>query len=305
MEKEDYLKKWLEGTLDDKERVLFEGTETYKSLQRLSNSLRSFRAPEYDVETGYASLGTRLTAKKARVVALRSWLNPLLKAAAVLAAVAAGYLLFLHDPSTVVKTLAGEKTEIILPDSSFVALNAMSRITFHEKSWSKERRVQLHGEAFFQVARGSRFEVVTSAGTISVLGTSFNVVNRTDYFEVVCYEGSVKVESGSDRITLRPNESFRTIDNTASTRNDVPGARMPDWRSGESSFESVPFLHVVREFERQYEVSIAIRNVDTEQLFTGSFTHADISVALKSIASPLNLTYTAEGKKIILASGSE
>lgn len=305
MENEDYLKKWVEGTLDDKERVLFEGTETYKSLERLSNSLHSFKAPEYDMEMGYATLGTWLTAKKGRVISMRSWLNPILKAAAVFVAVVAGYLLFLHDPSTVVKTLAGEKTEVFLPDSSFVALNALSRITFHEKSWSGERRVQLDGEAFFQVARGSRFDVVTPAGTISVLGTAFNVVSRRDYFEVVCYEGSVKVESGSDSMTLRPTESFRKIDNAASERNEVAETSVPDWRRGESSFESIPFRYVVREFEIQYDVSIVTRNVDAEQLFTGSFTHADISLALKSIASPLDLTYTVEGKKIILVSGRE
>lgn len=304
MEKEDYIKKWLEGTLDEKEKALFERTEAYKSLQDLSNSLMSFKAPDYDMDAGYEALNARISAKKGRVVTM-NWLSPLLKAAAVLLALAGSYFLFLHDPSTVIKTLAAEKTEIALPDSSFVALNALSRLAFNEKNWAKERRVELEGEAFFEVAKGSRFDVITSAGTISVLGTAFNVVNRTDYFEVICYEGSVKVESENKIVKLLPKQIFRKINDAGSTGTEKAANNLPDWRRGESSFESVPFRHVMQEFERQYHVSITTRNVDAEQLFTGTFTHSNLSLALKSIAIPLNLTYEVEGKKIILASDSK
>ena len=45
MEKEDYIQKWLEGTLNTEEKALFERTEAYKSLEELSNSLMSFKGP--------------------------------------------------------------------------------------------------------------------------------------------------------------------------------------------------------------------------------------------------------------------
>lgn len=304
MENEDYIKKWLEGTLDEKEKAIFERTDAYKSLQDLSNSLMSFKAPEYDMDAGYEALNARISAKKGRLVTM-NWLSPLLKAAAVLLAIAGSYFLFLHDRSTIIKTFAAEKTEITLPDSSFVALNALSRLAFNEKNWAKERRVELDGEAFFQVAKGSRFDVITSAGTISVLGTAFNVVNRKDYFEVICYEGSVRVESGNETLKLQPKQIFQKISGVGTTGNEKPTNTAPDWRRGESSFESVPFRYVIQEFERQYNVSITTRNVDSEQLFTGTFTHSNLSLALKSIAIPLNLTYEVEGKKIILASDSK
>lgn len=304
MEKEDYIKKWLEGTLDEKEKAVFERTEAYRSLDKLSNSLMSFKAPEYDMDAGYEGLTAQISSKKGRVVTM-SRISPVLKAAAVLVAIAGSYFLFLHDPSTVIKTVAAEKTEITLPDSSFVALNALSRLAFHEKNWAKERRVELDGEAFFEVSRGSRFDVITSSGTISVLGTAFNVVNRKDYFEVICYEGSVKVESGDEIVKLLPKQIFQKISGVGSTGSEKSTNTAPDWRRGESSFESVPFRHVMQEFERQYNVSITTRNVDSEQLFTGTFTHSDLSLALKSIALPLNLTYKVEGKKIILASDSK
>lgn len=304
MEKEDYIKKWLEGTLDENEKALFEKTDAYKFLEKLSNSLMSFKAPDYDTKAGYGGIRATISAKKGKVVTM-TWLSPLLKVAAVLVGIAGSYFLFLHDPSTVIKTLAAEKTEITLPDSSFVALNALSQLAFHEKNWATERRVELNGEAFFQVAKGSRFDVITSAGTISVLGTAFNVVNRKDYFEVICYEGSVRVESGNEIMKLLPKQIFRKINDVGSTGTEKAANNLPDWRRAESSFESIPFRQVMEEFERQYNVSITTRNVDAEQLFTGTFTHSNLSLALKSIAIPLNLTYEVEGKKIILASDSK
>ena len=49
-----------------------------------------------------------------------------------------------------------------------------------ENKWKNERSVNLDGEGFFKVAKGSKFDVETSAGTVSVVGTQFNVKNRKD-----------------------------------------------------------------------------------------------------------------------------
>lgn len=158
----------------------------------------------------------------------------------------------------------------------------------------------LEGEGFFKVAKGSKFEVETSAGTVSVLGTAFNVKNRKDYFEVVCYEGSVKVESSQKISKLLPGQMFRILNGIASNQT-VAEENVPTWQADESTFKSVPFSEVIGEFERQYNVSVTISNVNTSQLFTGTFTHNDISLALKSITIPLNLTYQiADDKKIVV-----
>ncbi|MEO5600930.1 MAG: FecR family protein [Cyclobacteriaceae bacterium] len=298
MEKEDYLKKWLQGSLNEEEKSVFQRTDDYRFLEKMSDSLMSFKAPEYNVEAEYERLSARRSVK-GKVITM-NWFSPLLKVAAVLMLMAGSYFFFLYDAPTVVETLAKEKAELVLPDSSFVALNALSRLSFHDKNWKKERLVELEGEGFFKVAKGSKFDVVTSSGKVSVLGTAFNVSNRKDYFEVICYEGSVEVQSANEIVRLLPKEIFRTISGVASKEitatDDAPG-----WRAGQSSFQSIPFRYVIQEFERQYDVSVTARNVDTNQLFTGSFPHSDLSLGLKSIALPLNLTYQIfEDKKIIL-----
>ncbi|HEX8041038.1 MAG TPA: FecR domain-containing protein [Chryseosolibacter sp.] len=300
MEKEEYIKKWLEGSLTEAEKASFQETEEYRALERLSRSLASFKAPEYDAQAEYERLKARRSAGK-KVVPMR-WLSPVLKIAAVLTVLTGAYFFFLYDALTVVKTTASEKTVVTLPDASSVALNAESELSYSEKNWKKERRVQLDGEGYFQVAKGSRFEVKTSMGTVTVVGTVFNVRNRGRYFEVICYEGAVQVRGAGEDVRLSPKQLFRVIDGVVTKGKEV-AEDQPDWRRGESSFRSVPFKYVLAEFERQFDVTVTTRNVDTRRLFTGSFSHSDFSVALKSIALPFNLAYEVEGKKIILSGG--
>lgn len=304
MENEDYIKKWLDGTLNQEEKASFEKSEAYRSLKKLSDALMSFQPPEYNAEAGYHSLTSRRPVKKGQVITLNR-LRPFLKAAAVFLMIAGSYFFFLHGSPTVIKTLAAEKKEFALPDSSIVALNALSQLSFDEKRWNTQRSVELEGEAYFKVAKGARFDVLTSGGTVSVLGTAFNVVNREDYFEVVCYEGSVKVQSKHDSVRLSAEGTFRVINGVREIEYGRQSTKLPDWRRGESSFQSVPFRHVLLELERQYGVTVTTSNVDTGELFTGTFTHADLSLALKSISLPLDLSYEAEGKKIILTGDSK
>ena len=91
-------------------------------------------------------------------------------------------------------------------------LNAKSLLAFNKKDWKQEREVELDGEAFFKVAKGSSFNVITKSGTVTVYGTQFNVKQRDNYFEVICYEGLVGVTYNSQETKLKPGDSFLIID---------------------------------------------------------------------------------------------
>jgi ferric-dicitrate binding protein FerR (iron transport regulator) len=144
--------------------------------------------------------------------------------------------------------------------------------------------------------------VETSAGTVTVLGTQFKVKNRANYFEAVCYEGLVQVTSTGKTIKLSPAKMFRVI-NGAVASDENSTEKLPSWLSNESSFESVPFTEVLQEFERQYNVTITTKNVELNQLFTGRFVHSNLSLAIQSIAIPLNLTYEIDSsqKNVVLS----
>jgi len=295
----DLVTKWLDGTLTEEEKATFETSGEYKSLTKLSRSIPAFKAPEYDVQAGLARLQEE-KASRGKVVPI-SWTTTFLKVAAALTVFFTCYYFFVYNRSnTLIETQAGVKTEILLPDSSRVVVNALSSLSYQKQM--KERVVELDGEAFFKVKKGSRFDVLTSKGTIRVLGTQFNVKNRGEYFEVICYEGLVRVESNGKTLELRPYQIFRSINGVV-----IEGVHItdtsPGWINNESSFQSVPFSEVVKELEVQFNVSVTTNQIDLNQLFTGKFSHADLSLALKSITLPLNLAYQIKDKRNIVLSG--
>jgi transmembrane sensor len=295
MKREELIKKWLDNNLNPKEQNAFEQLEDYNQLIKMDATLKGFKAPEFSVDQTYQTLKPHLKSQSSKT---NQWLKPLLRIAAVLAI---GFSVYFYTSNLDehIETLVAQQTTIQLPDNSTVDLNANSTVTFNENSWSKTRAVTLNGEAFFKVAKGERFDVITSDGIVSVLGTQFNVKQRESYFEVTCYEGLVGVTHNNKTVKLKPGHTFKIIDGKQLTA-DKETAAQPIWLHGESSFKSVPLKHVIAEFENQYDLQINTDQIDTSRLFTGSFAHNNLDLALKSVTIPLNLSYSKSGKSILL-----
>ena len=289
MNKETYIKKWLEGTLSPEEKKAFEHSDTLASLERMENALQRYKAPEYDSRAEFERLTEKMQPPKAKLVRV-NWFKTTLRVAAAIAVLAVAYLLIFTNQYRVVETGVAEMRTVFLPDSSLVILNALSELRIDEDHWNEDRRVELQGEAFFQVAKGSDFSVITSQGTVTVLGTEFNVKDRQEYYEVICYEGRVAVESSGRQEKLTRGFMFRVLNGkVVYGENDFHS--FPHLLKKESAFMSVPFNQVVEELERHYNIDVRLENVADETLFTGRFTHTDLTLALQSVTLPLNLTY--------------
>lgn len=296
MENEEYVKKWLDGSLAGGEQEEFENTDEYRFLSRLDKSLQKFKAPEYRVSSEESKLDMGHKGLE-RQLGWNIWFKV---AASVLLILGAVVVFLTFSRNDLVEMASVQKTNMYLPDSSFVSLNAHTSLSFHKKAWTEKRQVKLEGEAFFKVAKGSRFDVVTSLGTVSVLGTEFNVKSRDEYFEVACFEGKVRVMSKGGEVVLEKNEVWRVLEGaTQPLVTRLKGE--PDWLSGESHFQSLPLIYVIKELERQYNVSVKLRNIDSQRLFTGSFTHHDLRLALKSITLPMNISFKIEKEEVLLS----
>lgn len=300
MENEHYINKWLEGALSEDERSLFEASAEFKSLEKINKSVRAFKSPDYNVEKELELINDKKTGE-GKVVKM-SWLKPMLRVAAVFIVLIGVSFYFYLNVSTSIQTSIAERANVYLPDSSQIILNATTNISYKKRYWDFDRQVKLNGEAFFKVAKGSKFDVITTSGTVSVLGTQFNVKNRDDYFEVVCFEGLVEVQSKSKTTQLFPGHSFRIVRGKIDIRENITDIS-PAWTNNESSFLSIPFAQVVMEFERQYDVNIITRGVDLDQLFTGKFIHNNQTLALQAISLPLNLKFETEKDNRIILSG--
>ncbi len=297
MKREDLILKWLDNELNTQELEAFKALEDYEALVKLSNSTKRFKAPEYEISIELDRVLNNISVSKKRS---NNWLKPILRVAAILA-ISFSIYYYTTTLDTNITTLAAQKTTIELPDASSVSLNALSTLTYNKKSWTTIRDVELNGEAYFKVAKGSTFKVSTSAGTVTVLGTQFNIKHRDNFFEVVCYEGSVRVSHKTDTVTLKPGDSFLIIDGKFIAKEKETNLN-PSWIKNESYFKSISFAYVLNEFERQYNVTINPQNIDLEQLFTGSFVHNNKELALKSITLPLNLNYSIENNHSIVLS---
>lgn len=294
MEKEILIKKWLDNELSPLELEQFKQLEEYKSYMELSEKAHLFKAPDFNSSNEYEKLKSIIDSKRTTGKLLNK-IRPVMKVAAVFIIGFVIYSVIFTNHITTINTIASEKTIIDLPDKSVAQLNSLSELSFDKNSWSQKRNVELNGEAYFKVAKGSQFDVHTSAGIVSVLGTQFNVKNRNHYFEVTCYEGKVSVNYKEKSIILIAQESIRFFE--GKMIEDTTIVNHPSWIDNQSSFKSIPFSEVIAEFERQYNVNIdADMNLDA--LFTGTFTHTDKKLALSSITIPMNLKYTIENNTI-------
>lgn len=295
MTREELIHKWLDHALTPQELEAFQQLDDYEELMKMHNALQSFKAPNVNVEAAYETVKS----KKQNTSKPTSWLKPLLKIAAILIIGVGAYVYATLPNLTTVETLVANKTLIELPDTSAVTLNAVSSLSYDKDAWQKQRNVNLQGEAYFKVAKGATFNVVTKDGIVTVLGTQFNVKQRKNLFEVSCYEGSVSVTYQNEKVVLTPGQRYLILDGKL-IRNEEEMQQEPTWIRNESSFKSLPLREVIQEFERQYSVTIDAKNVDLSQVFTGSFTHTDIDMALKSITIPSQLKYQKNQNSIIL-----
>lgn len=297
MKEKKLVSKWLKGELNQDELEAFKQLDAYSSYLKISENAKYFKAPEFKNDDTYLTLQSTISKKAPKKTKLLP-VKYLIRIAAVFVAIFSVYFLFFNDPYTTISTQIAESKTITLPDASEVTLNALSSLKFKEKSWDKNRTVKLEGEAYFIVAKGNRFSVETNQGKISVLGTKFNVNNRDDLFEVNCFEGKVHVQHLENSVDLVASTTYKYHNGKVVNEKILFG--QPSWMDNRSTFKSVNYGYVLSEFERQYNIVFELENINTQQLFTGSFIHNNLDNALQSITLPLQLTYTKENGKVIL-----
>ena len=210
---------------------------------------------------------------------------------------------FLNPSTTSIQSANGQQLVYVLPDKSEIKLNAASKIAYHNKNWKNNRVVELEGEAFFKVQKGKSFIVKTKAGSVRVLGTSFNVFAREGDLKVVCFTGKVEVKSNNNDIQiLTPGKSTALIQNAKLSRpQNIDLQKMATWRNGHFVFENISFGEVVKEVERQFDITIDVQNKNLLNK-TGAylFETGDLQKALKKICTPLGLKFEIHGKRVVI-----
>lgn len=226
---------------------------------------------------------------------------------ASLAAVAAMFIFFLvvgvgNDYDTVIETQYAEMQTIKLPDGSIVYLNADSDLKYDAENWMDERTLNLEGEAFFEVEKGSQFMVKTKKGNVTVLGTSFNVYQRNKDFKVFCKTGKVSVTAAKNTSILNPNQSISVPNQIHQIEKDISTSdNRSNWKNGIYSYKNETIDEIVNELERQLDLTITLPEELKKKQYTGSFSTTDKETALSEVFWPLDMEYVKEGNNIIVS----
>lgn len=284
MENKYDLTKWLAGEMKQSELNDFQKTPEYITYSKISEYSSQLETPNFDENQLYTNI---ISSKKetGKIIKLQS--NWLYKVAAVLV-IGLGLAFGLKNfVSQTVVALNGQKTTFALPDNSEIVLNSGSEINYKKWNWDNNRNLELQGEAYFRVAKGKKFAVMTSLGKVTVLGTQFDVKARKNRLDVTCFEGRVKVNYNNKQIVLTQGQSV-TFENEMQIDSKTDAVK-PEWIENKIAFIDENLLNILNEIERQYDVSIEMKAQFNGELFTGKIPNDNLDIALQIIATTYHL----------------
>lgn len=200
----------------------------------------------------------------------------------------------------------GEHKRIILPDGTSVTLNAGSYLRYPREFITDVRRIEMNGEAFFEVTRDEEkpFLIHTKDADVKVLGTSFNVkaFDMDEQLTVSVQTGKVQVDLPEAMMRLLPDEQFVMDKTKGEFQKRNEDARLSTvWIKGGLYFNRTPIRTVVNELVRMYNRTIEFApGVEYDDYIYGEHDNKSLEAVLKSIQYSTDIKYRIENDKIVL-----
>lgn len=173
-----------------------------------------------------------------------------------------------------------EPLEIRLSDSSIIWLNKSATLSFPEVFKGDYRRVDLVGEAFFDIKKNPDlpFIISTEQSDIKVLGTSFNVDATDDRTEVMVKTGKIQVTSGYSGESVGIVEGEGAVVNPNQlTSFLIEDKNFLSWKNGEFEFVETPISNVVKSLNEYYDDLIILKKSSFDCLLTTKFNQLSLS----------------------------
>lgn len=215
-----------------------------------------------------------------------------------------------------ISTPKGRQFHLTLPDGTVVWLNAASSLRYPTFFTGKDRKVEMTGEAYFEVAKnkGMPFKVeVKNKAEVEVLGTHFDInayANETS-INTTLMEGSIQVSatSSGNPVTIKPGQQAQI---THVRSGEIEVIDNPDvekimaWKNGLFNFSDASLEEVMRQLERWYDIEVVYEKDIPRKTFYGKLTR-DISLqGLLMILEKTGVRFRIEGRKlIVLPTGTE
>jgi len=210
-----------------------------------------------------------------------------------------------------ISTPAGGQFSLLLADGSKIWLNAETNLSFPAAFPGKERRVELSGEAYFEVAKNPSQPFIVAigkAGTdhyreVEVLGTHFNVKAYADEAAVktTLLEGKVlvSVPSTKESQTLAPGQEVSIETNGKldfNSKADVDEAVA--WQHGLFRFKNEPIGHIMEYAKRWYGIDVVYQGSIADLFVTTIPRQSTLQQFLTILETTGRVRFMIEGKKV-------
>ena len=281
MENKEVLLNWLEGNLTDDQVEREIGSEEFQLYKKIIDASAKWKSPKRKSTHREAFLRKMQSVKKRKANT-----SILLKYAAVFLIGVSSVLLFFTNQNII--TANGNTKTVSIFDGSTIKLAPNSSLSYNSVLYFFNRKVTLEGNAFFNVIPGNSFTVNSPNGEVSVLGTSFNIIDREDYFNVVCFTGKVAVKANKQEVILKPLEGFENLSNKKSKLNNA--SKDPS-NNSYLYLNQVPLPIVLKELSNFYNVTFNTDAVSLEGTYNGLLINDNIELALKNVLYPFNFDF--------------
>lgn len=205
----------------------------------------------------------------------------------------------------IISTPRGGKYTIVLTDGSRVFLNAATTLKFPSAFAGNERKVELSGEAYFEVAKDKAkpFKVILKNQVIEVLGTHFNVkaYEEETAVKTTLVEGSVKVSSGNQGGILKPGQQA-VLENTGefSVLNHVNTVKEIAWKNGFFIFRNAGIESIMREIGRWYDVDVVFKGKIPVRQFNGKISRNVKASEVLNMFKYTGQNFSIDGKTVTI-----
>lgn len=210
-----------------------------------------------------------------------------------------------------ISTPRGGQYQVTLADGTKVWLNAASSIRFPVLFKGKERKVEITGEAYFEVAKNKAmpFKVKANSSEIEVLGTHFNVNSYDDEASIktTLLEGKVKVSvpaiagNQSSKFLLPGQQADINKEGKINVMDNADTEEAVAWMNGHFQFKSADLKMILRQISRWYDVDVEYKG-NANLHFTGQLTrNENVSKVFEKLVLTGEVHFKIDGKRIIVS----
>ena len=208
-----------------------------------------------------------------------------------------------------ISTPIGGEYAVVLPDGSKVWLNAVSSLSFPATFAGNTRKVQLSGEAYFEVAKDAAKPFIAEVGTenaagyqqVEVLGTQFNIraYSNEPGIATTLVEGKVKVSTKVENKMLVPGQQTNlNNDGKILLKEHVDVEEITAWHQGLFRFSEMTIQEIMVDAARWYGIEVVYKGSFTEHFNSGIPRQSTLQEFLKILETTGRVKFLIDGKQV-------